>query len=391
MLEKGKKVLRGNLRQYSMIIALVLITGLFGIITKGLIFNPMNVSNLIMQNSYIILLSIGMCLCLVTGNFDLSAGSVVAVAGAILGIIVVRNGGSPVVAVIAALLSGALIGVMQGVIIAWIKVSPFIVTLAGMMTFRGVVMVLLNGQSLGPFPAELQYLAAGYISSDLRVGSLNIVALLAGILLCIAYSTNLLRSRANRKKYRLETDSLAMAIIKILVVSVVIMLIAYSLAEYKGLPFVLVIVGLAAVLYSYITSKTRIGRYLYALGGNEKAARLSGIRIERVKLLVFINMGIISALTGMLVTLRLNAAIPGAGNGFEMDAISACVIGGTSTAGGSGSVPGVIIGALVVAILVNGMSLLGMGTDAQQVIKGLVLLAAVTFDVVSKSRAGAKG
>ena len=390
MLESFRKILRGNVRQYSMVIALVSITVLFGVLTKGLLFSPMNVSNLIMQNSYIILLSIGMCLCLIAGNFDLSAGSVVAVSGAILGIVVVRLGGSPILAVGLAILAGALIGTLQGAIIAWIKVSPFIVTLAGQMTFRGLVMVMLNGQSLAPFPHELQYLASGYIFSDVKAGNLNIVALLAGVLLCVVYVSGTLRTRSNRKTYGLETDPLGFVVAELLVVSAAIMLIAYSLAAYKGIPFVLIIAGLAAILYSYVANRTRIGRYLYALGGNEQAARLSGIRIEWVKLAVFINMGVISALTGILVTLRLNAAIPGAGTGFEMDAISACVIGGTSTSGGSGSVPGAIIGALVVAILVNGMSLLGMGTDAQQVIKGLVLLAAVTFDVISKSRSDAK-
>lgn len=385
-----KNVFKGNLRQYGMIIALVFIMLLFGILTNGLLFRPMNISNLILQNSYVLILAIGMLLCIVTGNVDLSVGSVVAFVGAVSAYFLIDLKLPTWLGILLSLAIGAGVGAFQGFFIAYIRVPAFIVTLAGMLTFRGLTMVLLNGRTKAPFSKPFQAMASGYFFKDIRIGSLNLIAIIIGIAASIIYILFELHSRRTKKSYGFDVAPMNLILLKMGIFIVAINLLTYSLAMYNGIPVILIILtGLIAV-YTFITNKTIAGRHVYALGGNEKAAKLSGIKTKRVMFWVYTNMGFLAALAGLIVAGRLNAATPKAGNGFELDAIAACYIGGASATGGVGTIIGAIVGGLVMGVLNNGMSIMGIGVDWQQAIKGLVLLSAVTFDLYSKSKSQAQ-
>ncbi len=374
-----------NIRKYGMLIALIAIMLLFGFLTKGILFKPMNISNLIQQNAYVLILAIGMLLVILTGNVDLSVGSVVAFIGAISAVFMIQWGMPVWISVILSLLIGGLVGAFQGFFIAYLNIPPFIVTLAGMLIFRGLTMVILKGQTLGPFDRSFQAIASGFIPSG-KIGGLNIVSIVIGIILSIIYIILNFNDRQKKIEYKFKVPSMGVEILKIVLVILAINWLTYSLAAYKGLPIVLIILALLIMIYSFITNRTIAGRHIYALGGNAKAAKLSGIKTENVLFWVYVNMGVLAALAGLVVAGRLNAATPKAGTGFELDAIAACYIGGASASGGVGTVTGAIIGGLVMGVLNNGMSILGIGVDWQQAIKGLVLLAAVTFDVYTKSK-----
>ena len=379
-------ILQGNIRQYGMTFALGFIILLFGLITKGILFRPMNISNLVMQNSYIIILSIGMFFCILTGNVDLSVGSVVAFTGAMLGTFLVIMGMPVWLGILLVLILGVVIGAFQGFFIAILNVPPFIVTLAGMLIFRGLTLIVLAGQSLSPFPTSIQFIASGFILPDLKFLGLNVFVLLAGFVLSVLYVLSELGKRHSQKKFGFELTPLVFFIIKCVCVAVVIVLISFGLSAHNGMPFIFVILLLIVAIYSFIANKTIAGRHVYAVGGNVNAARLSGINTKSVMFWVYTNMGFISAITGIVVAARLNAAVPKAGNGFELDAIAACLIGACSASGGIGTAGGAVIGALVMGVLNNGMSIMGIGQDWQQVIKGFILLIAVTFDIYSKSK-----
>lgn len=381
---KIKSILKNNVREYAMVLALVVIMILFQILTGGVLFMPLNITNIILQNSYVLILSVGMLLVILTGNVDLSVGSVAAFVGAVSAVFMVTYKMPVILAVILCLLIGALVGAWQGFWIAYIRIPAFIVTLAGMLVFRGLTMVLLKGQTLAPFEESFQIIAKGFLPETLKLGSLNLIAIAIGILLSLLYIYMELKSLKNKKKYNFEILPFGLLAAKIAIIIIAINLLTYNLAAYKGIPLVLVLIASLIALYTFITQKTILGRHIYALGGNEKAARLSGIKIKRVKFMVFVNMGILSALSGLVVAGRLNAATPKAGTNFELDAIAACFIGGASASGGIGKIMGAIIGALFMGILNNGMSIMGVGIDWQQAIKGLVLLFAVAFDVYSK-------
>ncbi|HWO53724.1 MAG TPA: multiple monosaccharide ABC transporter permease [Paenibacillus cookii] len=379
------KLFKNNIRQYGMIIALVVIIIFFQLITGGLLLEPINITNLILQNSYILVLAIGMVLVIITGHIDLSVGSVAAFVGAVAGIMMVDMHLHPVVAVIASLIVGALIGAWQGFWVAYVKIPAFIVTLAGMLLFRGLTMIVLKGQSISPFPAGFQKISSGFIP-DLGSGSINVVAIAAGVICTVIFVINELRDRQSKKKYNFDVLPGGLFILKLVIIAAVIMAFAFMLASYAGLPNILILLLALILIYSFIMNKTVMGRHIYAIGGNEKAAGLSGVKTKKVTFWVFVNMGVMAAISGLIFAARLNAATPRAGTNFELDAIAASFIGGASATGGIGTVFGAIIGGLVMGILNNGMSLIGLGIDWQQGIKGLVLLAAVAFDIYNKKK-----
>ncbi|WP_150241984.1 multiple monosaccharide ABC transporter permease [Nocardiopsis quinghaiensis] len=380
----GGALVSGNSRQYGMAIALVAIIVLFQILTGGLLLTPLNVTNLIMQNSYILILAIGMMLVIVTGHIDLSVGSVVAFTGAVSAIML-TSWGLPTVAVVpVALLIGALIGAWQGFWVAYVRVPAFIVTLAGMLIFRGATLAVLGGESVAPLPQSLRDIASGFLPG--QGGGPHVPTLLLGALGAAAIVWIQWGTRARSRGYGLPVAPAPVTAATSALTVVAILAFTYVLADYNGLPLVgLLLVALIAG-YSFVMRSTTMGRRVYAVGGSEQAAALSGIRTQRTTFWVFVNMGVLSALAGLVFTARLNAATPGAGTMFELDAIAAAFIGGASASGGVGTVVGAVVGALVMGVLNNGMSLIGLGVDWQQLIKGLVLLLAVAFDIYNKRR-----
>jgi putative multiple sugar transport system permease protein len=380
---------KSNIRQYAMIIALLVIVILFQIMTKGVLLYPQNVANLIMQNGYVIILAIGMVLCILTGgNIDLSVGSVVAFTGAIAGSLIIGMKMDVWLGVLITIIAGFAIGAWQGFWIAYVRVPPFIATLAGMLMFRGLTNAILKGLTLAPFPDSYLRLTGGFTGDLFKATgfNLNITCLVTGAIVIILYIIFAIRGRRNKKKYNFEVIPFYLFILQILLISGVIMLFFYWLSRYKGMPTVLLLIGFLIIAYTFVTRNTVFGRYIYAKGGNEMAARLSGIDPQKVMFFVYMNMGVLATVTGIVFSARLNAASPVAGNMFELDAIGACFIGGASASGGVGTVIGAVIGAIVMGVLNNGMSIMGVGTEWQSVIKGLVLLVAVAFDVFSKSR-----
>ncbi|WP_338789525.1 multiple monosaccharide ABC transporter permease [Metabacillus sp. FJAT-53654] len=380
-------MIRNNMRQYSMVIALIFIMVLFQILTNGLLLQPLNITNLILQNSYILVLAIGMVLVIITGHIDLSVGSIAAFVGAISAILMVNYEIPTFLAVIISLLVGAIIGAWQGFWVAYVKIPAFIVTLAGMLLFRGLTMIVLEGKSIAPFPESFQKISSGFIPDVASSGSLHLLTIIIGLALSVIIIFTELKNRRTKLKFNFEVQSVGMFVLKLIGMVALLNVFTYILATYEGIPNILIILAVLIVIYTFVTNKTKAGRHVYAIGGNEKAAQLSGIKTKRMTFWVFVNMGVLSALSGLLFAARLNAATPKAGNLFELDAIAACFIGGASAYGGIGTVPGAIIGGLVMGIMNNGMSLLGLGIDWQQGIKGLVLLAAVAFDIYNKNKA----
>ena len=381
-----KKIFKENITQYSMIIALVGIMIFFQIASGGILLKPLNITNLILQNSYILILAIGMLLVIVAFQIDLSVGSIAAVVGALGGIMIINNHMSVPLGIVVLLLIGALIGAWQGFWVAYVRIPAFITTLAGMMVFRGLTYVSLDGTSIAPFPKSFQLMSTGFIPDFFNGKSIHITTIVIGLIITVIYVLSEINKIKNQKKYNFEVSPIGIVIAKVVTIVIIINAFSYVMAEYKGLPNVLVLLGVLVAFYSFITTKTTLGRHIYALGGNEKAARLSGVKTKWVVFLVFINMGVLAALSGLVFAARLNSATPNAGVGFELDAIAACFIGGASTAGGIGTIMGAIIGGLFMGVMNNGMSLMGVGIDWQQTIKGLVLLFAVAFDVYSKSK-----
>jgi putative multiple sugar transport system permease protein len=381
-----KKLISNNVRQFGMVIALVVIAILFQFLTGGVLLTPLNITNIIMQNSYIILLAFGMLIVIITGEIDLSVGSVVAFVGAISGILLVNQDLPVIVGIFLSLLIGAAIGAFNGFWVAYVRIPAFIVTLASMLIFRGLTLVALNGQTIAPFPDSFRSLSTAFIPDIFNGGDLHILTILVGALLTIVYIIFEYRNRQNDKKYNVDTSSNSLFIAKLVIAAVIINTFTFVLAQYEGIAIVLVLIFFIYLIYASMMNKTVLGRHIYAVGGNENAAKLSGINSNKVKFWVFVNMGVLAALAGLIFAGRLNAATPQAGTGFELDAIAAAVIGGASMTGGVGTVFGAVIGALVMGILNNGMSIMGIGIDWQQAIKGLVLLAAVTFDILYKKK-----
>jgi putative multiple sugar transport system permease protein len=370
-----------QLREYGLVFALALITLFFEYTTGGVLFQPLNLTNLILQNSYVVVMALGMLLVIVAGHIDLSIGSVVGFVGALAALLMVRFGLDPLTAAVLCLAVGAAIGGLQGYFVAYLAIPSFIVTLAGMLVFRGLTLALLQGASIGPFPEVFQLLAKGFLA--------NFAGPQTALLIAFALTVILVGLNWRRRQARVRNggpaDALAAFILRNGVTAIVILAFAYQMSAYRGLPNVLLVMFALVMLYRFITTRTTIGRRIYALGGNIKAARLSGIKTERLTFLTFANMGALAGLAGMIFAARLNTATPKAGVGFELDVIAACFIGGASAAGGIGRVSGVVIGAFIIGIMNNGMSIMGIGVDYQQVIKGVVLLAAVCLDVHNKN------
>lgn len=386
-METLKNLLKNNIRQYTMLVALVLLMLFFQIITNGILLVPMNITNLVLQNAYVFILAIGMMILLIKGgNIDLSVGSITAFTGAISGLLIVSNHWLVFPVLVIDLAIGILIGCWQGFWVAYVRIPGFIVTLAGMLIFRGLTLSILKGLTISPFPNDFQQIANGFVPDIFGFQDLNITALLAGVILVITYILFQIRNRVARRKYNFELIPLYLFVIQLFLATGAIMLISYWLASYKGIPVIFLIIAILVMGYSFFTSTTVPGRYLYASGGNEKAAALSGINVNRVMFFAYVNMAVLATFAGIVATARLNAASPANGLNFEMDAISACFVGGASMYGGAGTVTGAIIGALFMGVLNNGMSIVGLGSDVQQVVKGLVLLLAVAFDIVSKTR-----
>ncbi|WP_317443142.1 multiple monosaccharide ABC transporter permease [Streptomyces collinus] len=380
--------LRRNMRQYGMLIALGLIVVLFAIWTDGDLLLPRNASNLVLQNSYILILAIGMMLVIIAGHIDLSVGSLTAFVGAFAAVLTVQHGLSWPVALVLCLLVGAVAGSVQGYLIAYLGIPSFIVTLAGMLLFRGLTEILLKGQTLGPFPDGLQKLGNGFLPEVGPNTNYHNLTLLLGLVLIAAVVWQEVQGRRRQQEFALDVLPTRLFLLKLTALVAAILMLTLLLASYKGAPIVLIILGALVVGYGYVMRNAVFGRHIYAIGGNLPAAKLSGVKDKKVTFYVFLNMGVLAALAGLVVAARLNAASPKAGVNFELEAIASSFIGGASMSGGVGTVLGAIIGGLVLGVLNNGMNLLSVGTDWQQVIKGLALLVAVGFDVWNKRKSG---
>lgn len=371
--------------KYSMIIILAVLLVAFQLMTDGIFWRPLNITNLVLQNSHILVLAAGMLLVVLLGHVDLSVGSVMAFVGAIAGVLMVNNGISPWLAVPLCLLMGAVIGAWQGFWIAYVGIPAFIVTLSGLLMFRGLTQVVLGGQSLAPFPKAFQQISTGYLP-DIAGGQIHLLSMILGVVITGILILGQWRTRERRKKNLFEVESMAAFAFKAVFTAVVFLGATYIFASYQGYPIILIVLGVIVAAYGFLTNKTVAGRQIYATGGNEKAAELSGIKTKKITFWVFVNMGMMAALAGLVLAARLNAATPQAGTSMELDAMAAVYFGGASTSGGIGTVMGAIVGGLVMGVLNNGMSILGVGVDWQQAIKGLILLLAVVLDIYNKKK-----
>jgi putative multiple sugar transport system permease protein len=384
-------VVKNTMKKNSMLIALIATMLLFQLLIvsqdRGSLFAPANISNIISQNSYVVILASGMLLCILTGgNIDLSVGSIVALVGAVAGTLVVNLHLNIFLSIIICLVVGTLIGAWQGFWIAYVRIPPFIVTLAGMLLWRGVALLILNGLTISPFPESYQKYFTTYLPATTNVETIFALTFMIGIIICLIYIAFAVFDRFNKKRKGYQTEHLAMTITRIVLISLAVMLIFSLLGSHKGIPVVLIQLAVIVLAYSYYTSSTVPGRHLYAIGGNEKAAKLSGINTDKVLFSAYTNMGFLSAVAALVCVARFNSAAPTAGTNYELDAIGACFIGGASAYGGTGTVGGAVIGAIFMGVLNNGMSILGIDSNWQKAVKGIVVLGAVVFDVLSKKR-----
>ncbi len=377
----------GVLKKNAMIFALLAVVIFFSVATGGKMILPQNVNNLISQNAYVFILATGMLLCILTGgNIDLSVGCVVCISGAAGGSLMIQRGVSPALAIPVMILMGVLIGIWQGFWIAYVRIPSFIVTLAGMLIWRGFSNVILQGLTLAPFPENYLAIFNGYVPDFMGGTTANYTCILVGIVACIIYIFSQLRGRIIKAKKGYEVEKMSSMVFKAVVICAAILWFTFKLALYKGIPFILIWIAAVILIYTYITQKTVIGRHFYAVGGNEKATKLSGINTNRILFAAYLNMSFLAAVAGLVTAARLNSANPTAGTNYEMDAIGACFIGGASAYGGIGSTSGVVVGALLMGIINLGMSIMGVDANWQKVVKGMVLLAAVIFDVLSKKQ-----
>ena len=395
------RFIKSNVRDYALLLALLAIMVFFQFTTHGTLFKPVNMTNLILQNSYIIIMALGMLLIIVAGHIDLSVGSVAGFIGAVASLMM--TGTMPFYAgaltgfkfdvvstAVVCIALGGLIGAMQGYFIAYHKIPAFIVTLAGMLIFKGLSLAVLGGASVGPFPKTFQLLSTGYVP-DIFGGSwggtpFNVLALAIGAVVAAAIIFFNVKERRIQQEHGLAEEPDIIFFGRNLLIGGGFLAFSYLMASDKGLPNVLVVMFILIALFVFMTTRTTIGRRIYAIGGNEKAAKLSGINTEKLTFLTFVIMGMLAALGGLIFTARLNVATPKAGLGFELEVIAACFIGGAATTGGVGKVIGAVIGGFIIGVMNNGMSIMGVGIDWQQVIKGVVLLAAVYFDVYNKAK-----
>ena len=398
------------LKSNTMIVVLVGVMILFEILIRatnhGSLFAPANITNIIRQNAYVAILATGMLCCILTGgNIDLSVGSVVALVGALAGVFIVNWGWPVWLAIVACLLIGTMIGAFHGFFIAYIHIPPFITTLAGMLLWRGVATIVLDGKPIAPFPAKYLNLFESFIpgtseATKEKFGEITLfgefvdkyvltTTLIISLICVLVFVVLEIVSRSNKIKKNYTVSSTGSFIAKLVFLSIVIMILGQFLARDRGLPVVLILLGVIIAAYSYFTQNTVPGRYLYAIGGNAKAAKLSGVNTDNVMFFAYTNMGFIAAVAALVTIARLISAQPTAGQNYEMDAIGSCFIGGASAYGGTGTVTGAVVGAIFMGVLNNGMSILGIDMNWQRAVKGIVLLAAVIFDVLSKKRSRA--
>ena len=387
-----KDTFGGNLRQYGIVGALGVIVVLFQILTDGKLLLPNNVASLIQQNAYVMILALGMVIVIIAGHIDLSVGSVVAFVGAVVAVLMREQGWPWWLAILGALVMGALVGAWQGFWVAYVGVPAFIVTLAGWLAFRGLAVLTLDGKTIASFPQEFVAVSNKSVANFLGWlgGTRDTVTIVLGALVIVALVLSQLRARRTLRKHDLHVEPMSATLLKLVLFSALIGYFTYVLAGSRGgTPIVLVIIGVLVVTYSFVTQKTVFGRNVYAMGGNLQAAILSGVNTKRMNFMIFVNIGVLAAIAGVVTTSKAGAASALAGQGYELDAIASCFIGGTSVYGGVGRVSGVIVGALIMGVLNMGLSIIGTDPAWQQVIKGLVLLAAVAFDLVNKRRSGA--
>ncbi|MEU8301182.1 multiple monosaccharide ABC transporter permease [Micromonospora sp. NPDC048909] len=377
-----------NLRQSGIYVALVVIVALFAILTDGVSLSPGNITNVVLQYSYILVLAIGMVILIIGGHIDLSVGSVVALTGAVSAVLVIQQGYPWWVGILAALVVGVAVGAWHGFWVAYVGIPAFIVTLAGMLLFRGLTLRVLDNISLSPFPAEYQRVAAGFLNGLLGGQGYDAFTLLIGAVAVAGYAVSGFRTRVARIRYQQPVESFPLFVARVALVGVVIMYFAWQLAHARGLPIVLIVLAVLVLVYGLLTRRTVFGRQVYAIGGNLSAAALSGVKVRTVNFWMFVNMGFLAAVAGVIYSSRSNGAQPAAGNMFELDAIAAAFIGGAAVTGGVGTVVGAMVGGLIMAVMSNGMQLMGIDQSTQSVVKGLVLLVAVAFDVYNKRRAG---
>jgi putative multiple sugar transport system permease protein len=396
------RFVKANIRDYALLISLLAIMVFFQFATRGTLFMPVNMTNIILQNSYIVIMALGMLLVIVAGHIDLSVGSLSGFVGAVAAVMMTgtmpfEQGVSmgfkfdPYSTTILCIALGAAIGAVQGYFIAFYRIPAFIVTLAGMLIFKGLALSVLDGASVGPFPRSFQLLSSGYIPDifgDSLFGTpFNVLAMVIGMVTTglIVYFN--FRERRNQQEHGLAEEPDIIFYGRNVLIAIGFLTFSFLMARYKGLPNVLVVMFALIALFVFLTTRTTFGRRVYAMGGNEKAAKLSGINTERLTFLIFVIMGALAGLAGLIFAARLNVATPKAGLGFELDVIAACFIGGAATTGGVGKVTGAVIGAFIMGVMNNGMSIMGVGIDWQQVIKGAVLLLAVFLDVYYKNKA----
>lgn len=386
-----KQLVTGNLRQSGIYVAFVAIVVFFAFLTDGMLLSPGNLSNLVLQYSYILILAIGMVIVIIGGHIDLSVGSVLALTGAVSAVLVIQQGYPWWVGIIGALVTGLLVGVWQGFWVAYVGIPAFIVTLAGMLIFRGLTLQVLDNISLSPFPREYQRIASGFLNGLFGGQGYDVFTLVIAGVAVIGYAVSAYRSRMRRIEYDQPVSNLSLFVLQILAVAAVVMAFAWQLAHSRGLPIVLILLAVLILVYGAVTRKTVFGRHVYAIGGNLPAARLSGVKVRKVNFWIFVNMGLLSGVAGVVYSSRSNGAQPGAGNMFELDAIAAAFIGGAAVTGGVGTVIGAIVGGLIMGTMANGMQLMGVNQSLQAVVRGLVLLIAVAFDVYNKRQAAGQG
>ncbi len=372
------------LRKHTMKIVLVLIVIFFSVMTKGQMFAASSFQALIAQNAYVFVLATGMLMCMLTGgNIDLSVGSFVCFVGAIGGIMMVRGGMSVPVAMLLMIGAGVIYGIVEGFLIAYINIPPWIATLAGYLAFRGWGTALIGGSSIAPMPESFIKMFTGSVPDLFGGEGLNITCILVGVIACVLFVILQLKGRNDKVKKGYEAESMTGVIVRCVLVSAVVLLFAFKLAQAGGIPNNLIWVAVILLVYNFITSKTTIGRYFYTIGGNVEATRLSGINTKKIFFLAYLNMAVLTVISAWMTMGRLSAATATAGNNYEMDAISACVVGGVSAYGGSGTVFGMVIGAALIGVINLGMSLMGIDANWQMVVKGVVLLAAVVFEIMN--------
>ena len=382
----NKNEILKTLRSYSMVIVLVVIAILFQWWTGGLTFKPRNLTNIIQQQSYIVILILGMLPVILTGNVDLSVGSTLAFVGAVAAVLQVNYGWSTLPTLVVALVVGAAIGAWNGLWIARFDIPAFIVTLSSQLVFRGLTLVVLDGASIGPFDDTFRAIAGSFLLDVFKMDGMHLTSLILGAVACLVYIFTQIRSHRNKIAHGVPVKNVWGTVIRTGVICAAVMWLTYMLAIDKGYPTVLIIMLVLSLIYSFICNRTIFGRSLYAVGGNRKAAALSGIKDRWSMFLAYTNMGLVAAIAALVYAARQNVATPKAGTGFELDAIAACYVGGASVSGGAGTIGGALIGCFVIGILNNGMSLLGISPDWQQMVKGLVILVAVAFDLIPKMK-----